>query len=208
MATPRLVLKCPKNNQNWRLIHAFGLPGVRVSNVAGCLLGTWEVIWKESCRLERICGCLYVHFETISCFTRIKRTNGCSEAFRENANGVKHPCNVTSHVGTPKNVLGENMAWSGEVQKCRKNNPNWRLIHAFGLSGGPSSERHGMPPRDIGGHWKAVTWLGMNMWMPLHSFLDNFWFHEKWTNGVLRGFSKQCKLCRAPAQSYKLRRHS
>ena len=44
----------------------------------------------------------------------------CSEAFRGNTNGVKHPRNVTSHVGLPKNGSGENMTRLGEVQKCLK----------------------------------------------------------------------------------------
>ena len=30
------------------------------------------------------------------------------------------------------------------------------LIHVFGLFEGPSFERHGVPPRDMGGHQKAV----------------------------------------------------
>ena len=53
------------------------------------------------------------------------------------------------------------------------------IIHAFGLSQAHSSECHGMPPRDLGGHWKRVMWLGTNMWMPLCSFRGNFGFHEK-----------------------------
>ena len=28
------------------------------------------------------------------------------------------------------------------------------IIHAFGLSQGPRSERHGMSPRTMGAHWK------------------------------------------------------
>ena len=53
------------------------------------------------------------------------------------------------------------------------------IIHAFGLYRGTSSERHGMPPREMGGHLKGVMWLGKNIWMHLRSLRDNFWFHEK-----------------------------
>ena len=42
----------------------------RDSDGTGCLLVTWEVIEKESSGVERICGCLYVPFEEIFCFTR------------------------------------------------------------------------------------------------------------------------------------------
>nr|ACY01935.1 hypothetical protein [Beta vulgaris] len=56
-------------------------------------------------------------------------------------------------------------------QKQRK----WKvMIHAFGLFRGPSFGCHWMPPRDVGGHWKGVMWLGTNMWMPLRSFRDKF----------------------------------
>ena len=51
------------------IIHASSFPRTRASNARGCLLRTWEVIGKESCGLERICGYLYVHFETILGFT-------------------------------------------------------------------------------------------------------------------------------------------
>ena len=30
---------------------------------------------------------------------------------------------------------------------------------------GPSSERHGVPPTDMVGHWKGFKWLEMNIWM-------------------------------------------
>ena len=103
------------------IIHDFGL--FRGLNAAGCLLGTCEVIGKESCRLERICGCLNIQFDAILSFTRNEQI-GCLKAFQDNANGAKHPCNVISHVGTPRNVSRQNMTRSGEVQKCRKNNQN------------------------------------------------------------------------------------
>ena len=69
----------------------------------GCLLGTWDVIGKESNDLERIYGCIYVHFEAILGFTRNKQMRR-SKAFRGNVNGAKYPRNVTSHVGFPTNV--------------------------------------------------------------------------------------------------------
>ena len=56
------------------------------------------------------------------------------------------------------------------------------IIHVFGLSRDPSSERHGIFPWDTGGHLKWGIWLGTNIWMPLRSFRGNFGFHEKWTN--------------------------
>ena len=37
------------------------------------------------------------------------------------------------------------------------------IIHAFGLSRGPNSERHEIPPRDMVGHWKGVMWVGATM---------------------------------------------
>ena len=52
-------------------------------------------------------------------FTRNEQM-GCSEAFRGNANGSKHPRNFTSHVGTPQNVSSENMTRPGELQKYPK----------------------------------------------------------------------------------------
>ena len=56
-------------------------------------------------------------------FTR-NELMGCSEAFQANANGVNHTPNVTSHVGTPMNILGENMTRDGKIKKCRKNSQN------------------------------------------------------------------------------------
>ena len=54
-------------------------------------------------------------------FTRNEQM-GCSETFRCNKNGAKHPCNVKSHVDIPRNVSGENMTRLGEVKKSPKNN--------------------------------------------------------------------------------------
>ena len=65
---------------------------------------------------------------------------------------------------------------------------------------GSSYEHHGMPSSDIEGHWKGVMWLGTNIWISLRSVRGNFEFDEKWTNGVLRDFSRQHKLCQAPVQ--------
>ena len=114
--------KSPKMSQKQSImnviIHAFGLSRDPTSerNATGCLLRTWEVIGKECCGLERICGCLYVHFETILGFLRNEQM-WCSETFRSNVNGTKHPCNVTRYFGFPRNVSGENMTRPGEVQK-------------------------------------------------------------------------------------------
>ena len=73
--------------------------------------------------MERIYDCLYVYFEAILSFKRNEQM-GCFEAFRGNENGAKHPHNVTSHVGIPRNVSGENMTRPEKVKKCRKNNQN------------------------------------------------------------------------------------
>ena len=148
--------------------------------------------------MDRICGCLYVHFETILDYTRNEQM-WCLEAFRGNANCAKHLRYITSHVGTPKNVSGENMTRLAEVKKMSKKRSKLKvIIHAFRLSRYSSSERHGMPPKGMGGHWKGVIWLGTNMWMPLRLFQGNFAFHDKWTNEVFRGFWSKCKLCQAP----------
>ena len=175
----------------------------------GCLLGTWEVTGKESCGLEQICGCLYIPFKTNVGFTRNEKM-GFSEAFRGNTNGAKHPRNATSYAGFLRNnVSGENMSRLGEAQKFPKNGQKLKvIIHAFGLSRGPSSERHEMPPRAMGGPWNGVMWIERNIWMHLCSFLGNFRFHEKWTNGVFKGFMRQHKWCQAPVQCYKSRRLS
>ena len=115
-------------------------------------------------------------------FTRNEQM-GCLKAFRGNINCAKHRRNATSHFGFPRTVLKENMTRPWKFQKCPKNNKNWMLIYVLGLSRSPSFKRHGMPPRDMGGHWKGVMWLETKMWMPLCSFRNNFRLHEKWTNG-------------------------
>ena len=90
--------------------------------------------------------------------------------------------------------------WRGpqKSKKCPKNSRNWRLYYTFfGLFPGPELRTPRIPPRGMGGHWKAVTCLGSNMWMHLRSLRGSFRFHEKWTNEVFRGLSSQCKLCQA-----------
>ena len=54
------------------------------------------------------------------------------ESFRGNVNCAKDSHNVTSHVGTPKNVSGENMTRPGEVKNVPKTAKNV-IIHAFRL---------------------------------------------------------------------------
>ena len=82
----------------------------------GCLLGTYEVIGKDSSDLERIYGCLYVHFQASLDFTRNEQMR-CSDASRGNTNGAKYPNNITSHVDFLRNVSGENMTRPGKVKK-------------------------------------------------------------------------------------------
>ena len=71
--------------------------------------------------MERIYGCIYVRFEAILGFTRNEQIV-CLEVIQVNINGAKHSMNVTSHVGLPKNVSGENMIRFENVQKYPKNN--------------------------------------------------------------------------------------
>ena len=63
-----------------------------------------------------ICGFIYVYFEAILSSTRNEQMRS-SKPFRGNANGAKHPRNVISHIGSPKNVSRENMTRPGEIQK-------------------------------------------------------------------------------------------
>nr|ABD83275.1 Fgenesh protein 14 [Beta vulgaris] len=101
------------------IIHAFKLSRGRAPNAIGGLIRIWEVIGKESCGLERIYGWIHVHFEAILGFTRNEQIVRL-ETFRGNKNGAKHPRNVTSNVGFPSNVSGEDMTMPEEVQKCPK----------------------------------------------------------------------------------------
>ena len=119
---------------------------------------------------------------------------GCSEVFQGNENGAKHPHNVTSHIGFPRNVSEK--IWPGaEKYKNVAKTAKIEGYTRFGLSRGPmSSERHGIPHRDMGGPWKGLMWLGTSMWMPLYSLRDNFGFHEKWTNGVFRNFLRELPI--------------
>ena len=83
---------------------------------------------------------------------------GCSEAIQMVPS--MHTRNVTSHVDTPGNASGENMTRPGKVQKMSQKQPKLKvIIHAFGISRGARTERHGMPLTDMGGHWKGVMWL-------------------------------------------------
>ena len=51
-----------------------------------------------------------------------------------------------------------------------------------------------------------VAW---NKYMDAFTYIrDDFGFHEKWTKGKFRDFSRQRKWCQAPAQHYKSRRLS
>ena len=111
-------------------------------------------------------------------FTRNEQM-GSSEAFLGKTNGTNVLRNIISHVGFLRNFSGENMPRSG-TPKMTQIQPKLKvIIHAFGLSRGSSSECHGMPPRDMGGNWKGVMWLGTNIWMLLRTFRENFGFHEK-----------------------------
>ena len=83
--------------------------------------------------MERICGCLYVHFETVLGFTGNEQM-GCLEAFRDKTNGTKHPDNVTSHVGFPRNVSGEYITNARKSPKKSQKQPKLKVIHAFELS--------------------------------------------------------------------------
>ena len=105
------------------IIHAFELSRSPSSERHEMPSRAMGVIGNESCGLERTYGYLYVYFEEILGFTRNEQM-GCLEAFRCNANGAKHMRNVTSHVGSPRNFLGEYMTRPGKVQKCRKNSQN------------------------------------------------------------------------------------
>ena len=70
-------------------------------------------------------------------------------------------------------------------RKCTRCPCDLHKMHQIPLK---TNERHGMPPRDMGGHLKGVMWLGTNIWMPLHSLRGNFGFHEKWTNKCSKAF--------------------
>ena len=125
--------------------------------------------------MEQICGCLYVNFETILGFTRNEQIK-FSDASGGNTNIAKHLRNVTSHIGFLRN----------QAQRSPKMSQKWLklkvIIYAFGVPQGMSYGCHVMPPRDMGGHYKGVMWLGTNMWMPLRSFRGKF--------GVSREMSK------------------
>ena len=79
------------------IIHAFRLSWGPNSERHGKPPRDMEVIGNDSCDLERIYGCLYVHCEVILGFTRNEQM-GYLEDFRGNTNGARQPWNVTSTV--------------------------------------------------------------------------------------------------------------
>ena len=191
------------------IIHVFGLS--RGLNSEPHRLPPRGIIGhlKESCGLERICGCLYVHFDTFLGFTRNEQM-GCLETFRDNANDANHLwINVTSHIDFPRNVSGENMTMPGETQKCPKNSQNWRLIYTLSY---------------IPGVWAPnATWCLLWTWEVIGKescglericgclyvhFETILGFTRNEQNKVFTGFSRQHKWCQAPAQRYKSRRIS
>ena len=103
------------------IIHVFGLSWCPTYRRHGMPPRDMRAIGKESCGLEQICGCRYVHFETILGFTRNEQIR-CSEAFRGNTKVTKHQRKVTTQVGFLRNISGENII--REVQKCLKNSQN------------------------------------------------------------------------------------
>ena len=160
------------------IIHDFGLSRDPVPNATRCFLGTWEVIGNESRRLERLYGLLYVHFGVILGYKSNDQT-GTLEAFQGNKNGFKHPHNVTIHVDTPTKVSGEKYERTWRSPKMSLKQPKLKvIIHAFSLYRDPSSERHGMPPRDMGCRLKWVKSFGTNIWMALRLFRGNFRLQE------------------------------
>ena len=124
----------PVKSKNVSKIAKFEGYNTRIRTFSGLELRTpWDASFDHDGSLERShvawSEYIYVHFETILGFTRNEQM-GCLEAFRGNANGVKHTRNVTSHVGILRNnVFGENITRPVEVQKCRKNCQNWRLYN-------------------------------------------------------------------------------
>ena len=86
------------------------------------------------------------------------------EAFRNNTNCAKDQHKASSHVGTRKNVLEENMTRPEKVKKMSQKQPKLKgIIHAFEVSRGLIFERNGMPLRDMVCHWKGVMWHGTNI---------------------------------------------
>ena len=66
---------------------------------------------------------------------------------------VTSPSYITSHVGTPKKVLGKKHNRDRISEKNPTKQPKLKIIiHAFGLSRGMGSRRNVMPPRDMEGH--------------------------------------------------------
>ena len=84
-----------------------------------------------------------------------------------------------------KNIYGQALRIPKMSQKQSKLKV---IIHVFGLSRGPSFERHGMNPRDMVGHWKRVMWLVTNMWMSFIYFETVLDFTRNEQMGCLEAF--------------------
>ena len=76
----------------------------------------------------------------------------------------------------------------GKISKCRKTakvegyNTRFRTFSVSEL------RSRVMPPRDVGGNCKAVTWLGMNIWKPLRSFREILGLKRNKQIGSLEAF--------------------
>ena len=107
---------------------------------------------------------------------------GCSEAFRGKANGpsTRTTLKVTSSL---LGLFREKIKPGPEKSKCVKTAKIEGYNTHFLTFLGPELWTPQILHWDMGGHWKWVTWLGTNIWIPLRSFRSNFGFHEKWTNG-------------------------
>ena len=76
---------------------------------------------------------------------------GYIKAFRDNTNGVNHPCNVTSHVSTPSNVLGED-------DQVRRSTKMWQKQQKFKVNTLSDFSRV-RPPNAMGcllGTWEVI----------------------------------------------------
>ena len=114
---------------------------------------------------------------------------GCSKAFWGNANGVEHPCKVTSHVGTTINVSREIMTRPRKLKS--KNVPKTTKIEGYYTCFKTFSRLELPTLWDASeGHERSLE----RMWMPLGSFRGNFGFNEKWTNGVFYRLFKAMQM--------------
>ena len=107
--------------------------------------------------------------------------NKCGLKWLFEATQIMSSTRTTSQITSTLLGLFWEKIWSGpEKSKNVAKHPKLKVIvHDFGLSRGPSSKSHGMPPRNMGGNWKGVMWLETNIWMCLRLFRGNFGFHEK-----------------------------